>query len=161
MQRFVRSSISTQLLRLSVLPRDMRKMLKEGMSDAVAAARGADLIITHPIVLNARDIAESMDVPWVQVAPAPVTRTAEVPLCLYPGAYGAAINRLTYSLRNFEAALPYLRHMNTLRASQLGLPPLSLVGAVQNARKRNADVSSIRSGSRFSRGPPTGPTTPA
>ncbi len=140
MQRFVRSSISTQLLRLSVLPRDMRKMLKEGMSDAVAAARGADLIITHPIVLNARDIAESMDVPWVQVAPAPVTRTAEVPLCLYPGAYGAAINRLTYSLRNFEA-LPYLRHMNTLRAGQLGLPPLSLVGAVQNARKRNADVT--------------------
>ena len=51
--------------------------------------------------------------------------------------------------------------MNTLRAGQLGLPPLSLVGAVQNARKRNADVTLYPFGELIFRGPPTGPTTPA
>lgn len=141
MHRFVRNRIPVQLLRLSAMPSGFREMMKEGMEDAVAAARGADLIITHPFVLNARDIAEALRVPWVQIAPAPITPSARVPLCIMPAmTYGAWINRATYGIRSLEP-LPYLADLNRLRLNKLGLPALTSRSAVRNARERWPDLT--------------------
>ena len=46
--------------------------LAESYADTLAAMRGADLVITHPLTFTARLIAEQQRLPWVSTVLAPL-----------------------------------------------------------------------------------------
>ena len=59
--------------------------LRESYEDTVAAARGADLLVTHPVTLSAFLFAQKAGLPWASVALAPVSLLSVHDMCVFPG----------------------------------------------------------------------------
>ena len=62
------------------------------------AARDADVIIFHPKITGAADVAEASGAALVHAAPFPIFTTEAFPFCVFPGNYGPRINRFSYNL---------------------------------------------------------------
>jgi rhamnosyltransferase subunit B len=103
--------------------------LHESYLDTAAAARGADLMLTHPLTFSARLVAEQQGLPWISTVLAPLNLFSALEPPLYPaGAWLQALRglgvgpyRLTFGAlkrltRHWEAPLRRYR-------GALGLPP--------------------------------------
>ena len=91
--------------------------------DAVAAAsRTADVIVFHPKVIGAGDVAEATGATPVLAAPVPMLPTAEFPFIVSARSYGRWLNRQTWRLFNYSR-FPYLALLNRWRRETLGLGP--------------------------------------
>ncbi len=103
--------------------------LHESYADTAAAARGADLMLTHPLTFAARLVAEKQGIPWVSTALAPLNLFSALEPPLFPaggwllalrrlgvGPYRLAFGGLKHLIRHWEAPLRRYR-------SALGLPP--------------------------------------
>lgn len=113
-----------------VIRRWIMPALRESYADTLAAAQGADLLVSHPITYGVRLVAELQGIPWIstvlspislfsrydvpQLLPAPMMRVVRA---LGPGAGAAFIQLGRWAGRAW--CKPYAR----LRA-ELGLPPL-------------------------------------
>ena len=59
--------------------------LRKSYEDTVAIARGADLIVTHPVTLAAYLLARKSGMAWASVALAPVSLLSLHDMCVFPG----------------------------------------------------------------------------
>lgn len=59
--------------------------LRESYEDTAAIARGADLLVTHPITVSAFLLARKTGMPWASVAVAPVSMLSAYDPCVFPG----------------------------------------------------------------------------
>lgn len=100
------------------------EIIESGLREAPAIARGADLLIAHPLLFNAPDIARAYDIPWVLLPPAPITPSAKYPMFFFPRrSLGSVLNRFTYNLVRLQG-VPFASQINAVRA-ELGLEPTS------------------------------------
>ncbi len=126
-----------ELLRRAMHPRDGTRYIacelvfpyvRESYEDTAAIARGADLLVTHPVTLSAFLFARKTGMPWASVAVAPVSMLSAYDPCVYPGipfAEWLAVRGPRFqrsALRIFEWANE--RYWKSFRAfeKELGLP---------------------------------------
>jgi hypothetical protein len=108
------------------------KHLRDSYADTLAAAHGADLLVTHPLTFTARLVAEHQGLPWISTVLAPLNLFSAVEPPLYPagawlqgvrrlgvGPYRFAFGALKRMIRHWEHPLVELRH-------ELGVPPLNV-----------------------------------
>lgn len=123
---FINSTTFGQILRHHRIGNGPFRPMKEtSLKDTIDVTADADLILFHPMVEFACDVAEARGVPAILVAPTPLTATAEFPICLAPRKdYGPRFNKLTYSVLYLHrfAISPFA---NALRSERLGLRKLS------------------------------------
>ena len=103
----------------------LRDFVQEMIDCAWDAARDAEVLVYHPKVPIAVDIAEKLRVPIVATVLQPMlVPTAEFP-CLGVGSrsLGATLNRLTYKLVRVQRAM-FHKQFNDWRREVLGLGPL-------------------------------------
>ncbi len=103
--------------------------LRDSYDDLCEAARGADLLITHPITLAGPLVAQKMKLPWAStvLSPASLFSIYDPPVVPLPSvlsklpAVSPVIARLlfSYARRRLE---PWIEPVRRLRA-ELGLPP--------------------------------------
>ena len=106
------------------------KHLRDSYADTLAAARGADLMLTHPLTFAARLVAEKQGVPWVSTVLAPLNLLSSVEPPLFPaggwlqglrklgvGPYRAVFGALKWWLKYWDSPLHSYR-------AELGLSPL-------------------------------------
>ncbi|MDL2205399.1 glycosyltransferase [Eubacteriales bacterium OttesenSCG-928-N13] len=97
---------------------------RQSLDDFWRAAQGSDIIVYHPKVLAAVDMANALGIPAVHMPPVPVVwPIPEFPNpALSPrGRYGAVLNRLTYRVNNL-ADSSGIREINDFRQKLLELP---------------------------------------
>lgn len=116
-------------------PRNPKAYIFEAFDSWYAAARGADLLVAHPLIFAAPDIAEKLGIPLVVASTLPaVCPTAAFPnVYLFGRSLGPALNRASYRL--MPAALsPFevLRRLWRRRALGLSTRPTPLTGSVRN-----------------------------
>ena len=84
----------TEILRRAMDPRDGTRYilcdlilpyLRESYEQTAAVARGADLIVTHPITLGAYLYGRKGGIRWASVALAPVSMLSFYDMCVFPG----------------------------------------------------------------------------
>ena len=68
------------------------KHLRDSHADTLAAADGADLLVTHPLTFGARIVAEQKNLPWISTVLAPLNLLSAVEPPLFPG--GAPLHAL-------------------------------------------------------------------
>ncbi len=95
-----------------------RAMLDAGWE----AAREADVILHHPKIFGAADMAEASGARLILATPVPMIPTEDFPVLMWTGDYGAWLNRLSYRLLSFSR-LVYRSTLDTWRAERLGLGP--------------------------------------
>ncbi len=113
-----------RVLREIVLP-----VLRESYEDLLAAARGADFLVSHPLTFAAPVIAEHLGIRWTSVVLTPMGffSAFDPPVFpAYPGlarlrALGPRVNRWTMDFGR-RTVLPWTEPVRQLRAD-LGLPP--------------------------------------
>ncbi len=106
-----------RIWRRDVLP-GMRTML----SAVARAGQGADIIVGHPKVMGAEDLAQATGARYVRFNPLPLTPTGEFPPAVWTRDFGPFLNRWFYQLFRL-ARLPYLKTLNRWRKEELGLGP--------------------------------------
>ena len=101
--------------------------LRTAYDDTCAAARGADLLITHPLTFATRLVAETRGLPWISTQLAPTGMLSAFDPPLLPGFgflrrlhLGPAAYRAIYKLADRQTRR-WLQPYDNLRA-QLGLP---------------------------------------
>lgn len=107
--------------------------LADSHADTRAAARGADLIITHPLTFTARLVAEQQGIPWISTVLAPLNLFSSIDPPLYPAGgwlhalrgLGVTPHRLVFNsfknlIRHWEAPLRQFH-------AALGLPPTAVM----------------------------------
>jgi UDP:flavonoid glycosyltransferase YjiC (YdhE family) len=108
------------------------KHLRDSHADTLAAANGADLIVTHPLTFGARIVAEQKKLPWISTVLAPLNLLSAEDPPLYPGAaplralrrFGVAPYRLVFDLLKGMIA-HWERPLYEFRRD-LGLPQLQV-----------------------------------
>ena len=95
------------------------------------AARDAEIIIFHPKVAVATDVAEANGATLVYTAPFPIFPTGAFPFCVFPGNYGPWLNRFSYSLL-LMPRLFFVGIINRWRREVLGLNKRALFSPVGN-----------------------------
>ncbi len=116
---------SERVVRELVMP-----YLEDSYDDTLAAARDADLIVTHPLTLTARMAAEVLERPWVSSVLAPFSFLSAHDPPVPPGRawmealrpLGPGFHRALFGLARL-AAEPWFAAVHALRA-RLGLPRL-------------------------------------
>jgi UDP:flavonoid glycosyltransferase YjiC (YdhE family) len=106
--------------------------LRDSYTDTLEAARGVDLMLTHPLTFSARLVAELQEIPWVSTVLAPLNLLSAVEPPLFPaggwlqglrklgvGPYRAAFGALKWMIKHWETPLRHYR-------AELGLPPLQV-----------------------------------
>jgi len=83
-------------------------------------ARDADVIVYHPKTAGAVDVAEATGAALFYAAPFPIFPTKAFPLFVFPGTYGACLNRLSYKVLLFSRLL-FLPTVNRWRKDVMGL----------------------------------------
>ena len=104
-----------KLWRRTIMP-----MIRNVLEATWEAGRDADVIVYHPKVAGATDVAEATGARLVCASPIPLFPTGEFPLLTPKRSFGRWLNRLTYSAY-YMARPPYLRAFNRWRAESLGL----------------------------------------
>lgn len=105
----------------------MLPALRTAYDDTCAAARNADLLVTHPLTYATQLVAETRNLPWVSTQLAPISLFSATDPPLLPGLsmlrslpVGAAGYRAIYALADRQTR-SWMRPYDVLRA-QLGLP---------------------------------------
>jgi rhamnosyltransferase subunit B len=106
------------------------KHLRDSYEDTLAAARGVDLMLTHPLTFAARLVAEKQGIPWVSTVLAPLNLFSALEPPLYPAGgwlqglrklgvapYRTVFGALKWMIKHWEAPLRRYR-------IELELPPL-------------------------------------
>lgn len=109
---------------LSYIKKVINPAFRASLDDFWHAAQGADLIIYHPKVTAAVDIASALHVPCLSMPPVPVTYPiTEFPnLALAPTSnWGAFFNKLSYKMLA-KADLANMQAINDFRQNTLKLP---------------------------------------
>lgn len=102
----------------------IRPAYRKTMDDFYDGAKGSDIIVYHPKVFGAVDIAVSFDIPCVSMPPIPITYPiTEFPnIAVSPTAnFGNTINRMTYMV-NQSAESSQIKDINDFRKKTLNLP---------------------------------------
>ncbi len=103
--------------RSTILP-----LFEASLAAVWAAGRDADVLVFHPKVYAATDLAEATGATPIVAAPVPVFPTGDFANLLLPGSYGRRLNRWSWAL--FHASrLPYVRSLDRWRSRVLGLGP--------------------------------------
>jgi len=102
------------------------RLLRDNIKASTEAVEGVDVIIFHPKVPVAFDLAEYHKVPLIATAFQPIlTATGEFPVLDFAGrSLGRRLNRLTYSALRASRGL-FAKEMNQWRQDSLGLKPLA------------------------------------
>lgn len=102
--------------------------LRDTFSDLLEAARGADLLITHPVTFAAPLVAQHLGLPWVSTVLAPMSFFSAHDMPVFPPAPWAkrleAIPGAAGMLVGISKRMtrPWVEPVHTLRR-ELGLPP--------------------------------------
>ena len=102
--------------------------VRESYEDLIAAVRGADLLITHPITFAAPLVAQKLGLPWASTVLAPISFFSAHDLPVFPPAPwlhnwvagSPVVSRMLVALANRTSRL-WLRPVDQLR-EELGLP---------------------------------------
>ena len=98
----------------------IKPMMRHMLEASVEAADGAELIIYHPKVAGAPDIAEASGARLICAATIPLFPTSSFPVPIWGHDFGSWLNRQSYALFRLSR-LPYRRLINDWRREQLGL----------------------------------------
>jgi sterol 3beta-glucosyltransferase len=116
------------------LYRRMAPLMAGLLDDAWKAAQGAELILFHPKILNACDIAERLGVPAMLAFYLPAcspTRSFPAPFIPGPVTWGGLVNKISHKLFLRIMTLPYHRQLNRWRVQAVGLAPRRWRGEVE------------------------------
>ncbi len=117
----VRRALSGRWLELAkIWNRTILPLLRAMLTATWEAGRNADVIIFHPKVSGAVDVAEATGATAILASPIPLFPTGDFPLVVLTRDYGRWINRFTYIAFSLARA-PYVRMFNRWRAESLGL----------------------------------------
>ncbi|MEM8959965.1 MAG: glycosyltransferase [Acidobacteriota bacterium] len=108
--------------------------LDEIFDASLEACRDADVIVYHPMIPEAVDIAEATGARLVLAATVPGMTTGDFPVIIWARSYGRWLNRLSYFLFRLYR-LRYHKYLDTWRRDRLGLgkgPKLLPVGATRD-----------------------------
>ena len=97
---------------------------RQTLNQFYEAAQGTDVILYHPKVFGAPDIAEALNIPCISIPPVPITFPIdEFPnLAISPTKnFGKHFNRLTYSVMA-QAERSSINEVNDFREKTLNLP---------------------------------------
>jgi len=95
-------------------------LMKKTLDATWESARDADVIVYHPKVACAIDVAEATGAALVSTAPFPIFPTKAFPLIVFKGNFGPMLNLISYKLVIF-GRLFFLRMINRWRKETLGL----------------------------------------
>lgn len=95
-------------------------IMQETLRVTWESARDADVIVCHPKVACAVDVAEATGATLVSTAPFPLFPTKAFPLFLFRGNFGPGLNLMSYKPLIFSR-LFFLNMINHWRKKQLGL----------------------------------------
>ncbi len=124
------SSETSPLRALAAIRQRIAPALVQAGRALVTMGGGTDVLVTNEWLLAlAASVAQRHGLVLVHLATQPLLPTREMPICTLPALpagfpFRPAYNRLTYSLAYRVRWWTYARALNTLRARQLGLPPL-------------------------------------
>lgn len=117
----VRRAMSGRWLELAkIWNRTILPLMRAMLTATWEAGRKADVLIFHPKVSGAVDVAEATGATAICASPIPLFPTGDFPLVVSTRNYGRWINRATYIAFTLARA-PYLRMFNRWRAETLGL----------------------------------------
>jgi sterol 3beta-glucosyltransferase len=97
---------------------------RKSLDDFWRCAQGADVIVYHPKVTAAVDMAQALDIPAVNMPPVPTAYPVSEfpnPAVAPAGDFGALLNRLSYAL-TARADIASMREINDFRQKTLGQP---------------------------------------
>lgn len=96
-------------------------MLKASLATLWEVGQGADVLVHHPKVVGAADVAQVTGAPVVCASPVPMTSTSAFPLLTMTRSLGGPLNRLSWL--PLRLARPfYARPLGDWREQVLGLP---------------------------------------
>ena len=104
-----------RIWRRTVLP-----MVRDMLDATWESGREADVIVYHPKIVGAVDVAEATGAAPVCASTIPLFATGEFPAILWTRDYGPWLNRLTYAAFNLARA-PYVSILNRWRKEAMGL----------------------------------------
>ncbi len=117
----VRAVLGGNIFALAKLWREKGKpMVRATLEATWEAARDVDLIVYHPKVAGATDVAEATGAGLVCASPIPLFATREFPIVVVPMNLGGFLNRLTYKGFHMSRAA-YVQMLDDWRAKSLGL----------------------------------------
>ena len=117
----VRRALSGRWLELAKMwNRTILPLMRAMLATTWDAGREADVIVFHPKVSGAVDVAEATGATAILASPIPLFPTGDFPVVISTRNYGRWLNRLTYVVFSLARA-PYLRMFNRWRAETLGL----------------------------------------
>lgn len=100
----------------------LRPLILHSLEATSAAAREAELIVHHPKVVGAPDVAEATGAALVCLSPVPMLPTGAFPALITTRNFGPRLNRLTWSVFRLARA-PYSGMIDAWRKRALGLGP--------------------------------------
>jgi len=106
-------------------------MFRQTLDACYRVGSTTDVLVFHPKVYAAMDVAEATGAVPVVAAPVPVFPTTDFPSIVFAGDYGATLNKLSW-LMFHGSRLPYAQMLNRWREQVLGLgrgPFFAPVGA--------------------------------
>jgi len=95
-------------------------IMRETLNATWKSARDADVIIYHPKVACAIDVAEATGAALVSTAPFPIFPTKAFPFFVFKGNFGSWLNQISYTPLIFSRLI-FLRMINRWRKETLGL----------------------------------------
>lgn len=104
-----------RIWRETILP-----LVRGSLEATSEAGRDADVLVYHPKVVGAVDVAEATGAALVCAAPVPMFPTGAFPVLVWTRDYGPWLNRLSYKMFNLSRT-PYARILNRWRRERLGL----------------------------------------
>ena len=119
----MRAVIAGNWFKLRTIWRDtVLPMVRATLDATWEAGRDAEVLIYHPKIVGASDVAESTGARLVCASPVPMYQTGAFPLITTGRNFGKWLNRLTWSPMWLSRAL-YKRTLNVWRRERLGLGP--------------------------------------
>jgi sterol 3beta-glucosyltransferase len=126
MQTFLQSPVGRKVLSGNVFTfakiwkRTIIPIVRQTLDATWESAQDADIIVFHPKVASAADVAEATGAALVSTAPFPIFPTKAFPFLVFPGNYGPWLNRLSYKPLSLSRIF-FLQMINRWRREVLGL----------------------------------------
>jgi sterol 3beta-glucosyltransferase len=126
MQTFLQSPVGRKVLSGNLLTfvkiwkRTIAPIVRRTLDATWESARDADVIIFHPKVGAAVDVAEATGAALVSTAPFPIFPTKAFPFLVFKGNYGPWLNRLSYKPLSLSRMF-FIKMINRWRREVLGL----------------------------------------
>ena len=126
MQTFVQSPEGKRLFSgnlftfIKIWKKTIIPVMRRTLDATWESAHDADVIIYHPKVACAADVAEATGAALVSTAPFPIFPTKAFPFIIFKGNFGPCLNLISYKLLIFSR-LFFLRMINRWRKETLGI----------------------------------------